>query len=306
MAKIASAFFEPPGMEAIREYQRRMDKIFQSPWMKQQAQLGSVLQQYADRMSAFQTLQPTAIKNISTMLQGVQSSLSALPTPAYTSALDLDPLRKAQHTLKATPSLAGAQSAIAAYLSSLSAFGNTPSGSSLAAQKDYAVAHVCTLAENISSVVVNEDEELPLNLPTELSSEDEQIIANEVSSILSTEKNWEQRLMDSMLRLKETNPILAIALYHLFFTILLGLVVNLFSTSIGEARTSAKVYEQPRPTAPIVYHLEALQQVKIIGEEPYYFQIELIDHETQETLVGFVSKRSLKEIEGLEEPPASD
>jgi hypothetical protein len=306
LAKIASAFFEPPGMAVIREYQRRMDEIFQSPWMKQQAQMGSVLRQFAGPMSAFQTLSPSALKNMSTILQGVQSSLSTLSTPTYTSALDLDPLRKAQHALKAAPSFAGAQSAIAAYLSSLSAFGNTPSGYSLAAQKEYAVAHVCTLVEDISSVVADEDEEAPLDLPAELSAEDEQIIANEVSSILSAEKNWEQRLMDSMVRLKETHPILAAVLYHLVFTILVGLLVNLISTSIGEARTPAKVYEQPRPTAPIVYHLEPLQQVKIIGAEPYYFQIELIDNETKEILTGFVSKRSLKEIEDSEDSSASN
>lgn len=303
MAKIANAFFEPPGMAVIREYQRRMDEIFQSPWMKQQAQMGSVLRQYADRMSAFQTLSPSALKNMSTILQGVQSSLSTLSTPAYTSALDS--LRK-QQALTVEPSLAGLQSAMSAYLSNWTAFGNAPSGHSLAAQKEYAVAHVCTLVEDISSVVADEDEEAPLDLPAELSAEDEQIIANEVSSILSAEKNWEQRLMDSMVRLKETHPILATVLYHLVFTILAGLLVNLISTSIGEARTPAKVYEQPRPTAPIVYHLEPLQQVKIIGEEPYYFQIELIDNETKEILTGFVSKRSLKEVEDSEDSSASN
>lgn len=198
------------------------------------------------------------------------------------------------------------QSALLAHLPKWDTIFEPIQDKSLAAQKKYAVAHVRTLTENISSVVVGENEEAPLDLPAELSAEEEQIIATEVSSILSSEKNWEQRLMDSMVRLKETHPILATVLYHLVFTILAGLLVNLISTSIGEARTPAKVYEQPRPTAPIVYHLEPLQQVKIIGEEPYYFQIELIDNETKEILTGFVSKRSLKEIEDSEDSSASN
>lgn len=280
-------------MAVIREYQRRMDEIFQSPWMKQQAQLESILRQFNEELSVLRSIQPTS-SAISKNLKSVLQSLPDASTLAY--------FQKEQAIMKLLAPFYDEQSALLAHLPKWDTFQDK----SLAAQKKYAVAHVRTLTENISSVVVGEDEEAPLDLPAELSTEDEQIIANEVSSILSTEKNWEQRLMDSMVRLKETHPILATVLCHLFFPLLLGLLVNLISTSIGEARTPAKVYEQPRPTAPIVYHLERLQQVRIIGEEPYYFQIELIDNETKEILTGFVSKRSLKEIEDSEDSSASN
>ena len=41
--------------------------------------------------------------------------------------------------------------------------------------------------------------------------------------------------------------------------------------------------------------------MKIIGEQPYYFQIELTDNDTGDTLIGFVSKRSLKVADTEEE-----
>ena len=108
--------------------------------------------------------------------------------------------------------------------------------------------------------------------------------------------------MDSVAKFKETHPVLASVLYHIIVTILLGIVVNLIAMAIGQAVTPAKVYEKPRTTSPVIYHLEPLQQVKIIGEEPYYFQIELTDNNTQETMVGFVSKRSIKKVDVQEEP----
>ena len=172
-------------------------------------------------------------------------------------------------------------------------------------QKERAVAHACTLADSISSLI-DEDEDIPDDIPTELTDEDKKIISKEMSSILTSEKNWEQRIIESVTRLKESHPLLATILDKIILGILIGIVANIISSSIGQVRTSAKVYDKPQTTSQVVYHLEPLQQVKIIGEQPYYYQIELTDNDTQETFVGFVSKRSIQQVDTQDESPTLD
>ncbi len=297
MAKVASAFFEPPWMEAIMELQQKMEKLYNPSWLRQLDYIESMQRQLCASMATFETLQPSVLRSASGVAQVWHSSLSdtfknmAAQSAAMESILaSIAPVSKLQAEL---------QSALSAL--DWPGINKVMQNSSLVLQKEYAIAHVCTLTEDISCVM-GESEDEAIDFPSELSAEDEQIIADEVSSILSSEKNWEQRLMDSVAKLKKTHPVLASILYHIIVTILLGIMVNLIAMAIGQAVTPAKVYEKPRTTSPVIYHLEPLQQVKIIGEEPYYFQIELTDNNTQETMVGFVSKRSIKEIDVQEDP----
>lgn len=299
MAKVASAFFESPGLQAIMELQRRMEEICNPSWMRQLDKIGAILRQLNGSMSAFETLSPTifssatAVSNTwpTVLPEGLEDVLHH--TAALQSAFaPLAPVLAQYSEL---------QSALSARLSEWSAINEAMQSNSLALQREYAIAHVRTLAEDISGVIGTDEDEV-IDVPSELSAEDEQIIVDEVSSILASEKNWEQRLMDSVAKLKETHPVLASILYHIIVTILLGIMVNLIAMAIGQAVTPAKVYEKPRTTSTVIYHLEPLQQVKIIGEEPYYFQIELTDNNTQETMVGFVSKRSIKEVDVQETP----
>lgn len=301
MAKVASAFFESPGLQAIIELQRRIEEICNPSWMRQLDKIESIQRQLSDSMSAFEALRPAILSSAT----AVAKTWPTVLPDGFVDVLHHTAALESAFTTYA-PALtqySELQSALSARLSEWSVINEAMQSNSLALQREYAIAHVCTLAENISSVIgVDEDE--TIDSPSELSAEDEQIIADEVSSILSSEKNWEQRLMDRVAKLKETHPALAALLYHLIVTILAGIIVNLIAMAIGQAIAPAKVYEKPRTTSPVIYHLEPLHQVKIIGEEPYYFQIELTDNDTQETMVGFVSKRSVKEVDTQEAPSA--
>lgn len=278
------------------ELQRRMEEICNPSWMRQLGKIESIQRQLNDSMRAYEALRPTIFCSATAVAK-------AWPTVLPDGLEDV-----LHHTAALQSAFAPVlaqyselQSALSAGLSEWAAINEAMQSNSLALQREYAIAHVRTLAEDISGVI-GTDEDKVIDVPSELSAEDEQIIVDEVSSILASEKNWEQRLMDSVAKLKETHPVLASILYHIIVTILLGIMVNLIAMAIGQAVTPAKVYEKPRTTSPVIYHLEPLQQVKIIGEEPYYFQIELTDNNTQETMVGFVSKRSIKEVDIQETP----
>lgn len=301
LAKVASAFFESPGLQAIIELQRRMDEICNPSWMRQLDKIESIQRQLDDRMHAIVSLHPAILSSAT----AVAKTWSTILPDSLVEALQHAEALEAIYAPLA-PALAQyseLQSALSARLSEWSTITEAIQSSSLALQREYAIDHVCTLAENIFDVI-GADEDEPAVPPSELSTEDEQIIANEVSLILASGKNWEQRLMDSVAKLKKTHPVLATVLWQIIWPLLVGILGSLIATVIGQANAPAKVYEKPRTTSPVVYHLEPLQEVKIIGEEPYYFQIELTDSNTQETMVGFVSKRSIKEVDTQEEPSA--
>lgn len=309
MAKIASAFCDPPGMEALREFQQKMEKIYNPSWMKGLEQCQAILRQISGSMDTFQSIQSAAINQAAAAAQAfaVEMEQSSSWINAIKSSLDYSHVMKLaleeQTTLSLAVPIAELQSTLLNYMSEWSAISEEARGISLALQKEYAVAHACTLAESISNLV-DEEEEASDNLPTELTDEDEHIIAEEISSVLASKQNWEQRLMESVTKLKETHPILARLFFEIIISILTSIIISLASIVIGQIRTPAKVYVKPQTTSQVIYRLEPLQQVKIIGEQPYYFQIELTDNNTQETLVGFVSKRSIEQVDAQGEASA--
>lgn len=152
--------------------------------------------------------------------------------------------------------------------------------------------------------LVESKESTVLSIPLEEQEE----LAAEIDDILADEKNWEQRLMDRIEMFKQTHPLWAVILKLLFVYIFLEIFNSVCSTGIGQMLFPAKVYEEPNTQAPIIYHIEQHQQVVIIGEVPYYYEIETKDVETNEIKTGYVSKRSveLKEIDAVQNIDVSE
>lgn len=152
--------------------------------------------------------------------------------------------------------------------------------------------------------LVESKESTVLSIPLEEQEE----LAAEIDDILADEKNWEQRLMDRIEMFKQTHPLWAVILKLLFVYIFLEIFNSVCSTGIGQMLFPAKVYEEPNTQAPIIYHIEQHQQVVIIGEVPYYYEIETKDVKTNEIKTGYVSKRSveLKEIDAVQNIDVSE
>lgn len=310
VAKIASAFCDPPGMGALIEFQRKMETAY--PFLMKQLEANKLLlHQLSNSMVSFQSEQSMALNKVSTLAQtfSVEMDQSFSWIDTFKSSLNFSPVMGLALEEQVTQSLAASisklYSALSAYVSEYAAISEAMEGGSLALQKEYAVERACALANSVSSLI-DEEEETPDDLPAKLSDEDKHILAEEMSSVLTSKKNWEQRLMVSVTKLKETHPILATLFYGIIINILTSIIMTLAAMAIGQIRTPAKVYEKPQTTSQVVYHLEPLQEVKIIGEQPYYFQIELTDNDTKETLIGFVSKRSVQPVDAQDKLPASD
>lgn len=150
------------------------------------------------------------------------------------------------------------------------------------------------IAGRISSVVVHEPEDADEEVAETLSQEEQIAISEEISSILN-DKNWEQRFMESIQKYNETHPLFARIIKGIFLIIIeiaVGVIINV----IGQAKSPANVYEEPKVTAPIIYHIEQHQQVIVVNEIPYYYKVEVKDGSTNEIKTGFVSKRSIEMI----------
>ena len=94
------------------------------------------------------------------------------------------------------------------------------------------------------------------------SLEEQEIVAAEVESILTSEKNWDQRFMESIRKLKIDHPTIAAFLMWMFLPILTTVIGNLISTAIGQTLVPARVYEEPKASSQVVYNLELNQSYR--------------------------------------------
>ena len=134
------------------------------------------------------------------------------------------------------------------------------------------------------------------NIPEEsgvLSEGEQKIVADEVEEILLSGKNWEQRFAERIKEFSQTHPVIAWVLEKIFFAILISVAANIVYSAVGQALFPAKVYEDPSPSSQVIYHMELNQNVIIVGEVPYYYEVVINDESSENCYTGYVSKRSI-------------
>lgn len=133
-----------------------------------------------------------------------------------------------------------------------------------------------------------------------LSEDEQKIVVSEVEDILLSGKNWEQRFAEQIKSFSQTHPVIAWVLEKIFFAILIGIITNIASSAIGKALSPANVYEEPNSSSQIVYHIELNQNVVVVGDVPYYYEVEIQDESSGCRYAGYVSKRSISLMESEE------
>ena len=73
------------------------------------------------------------------------------------------------------------------------------------------------------------------------------------------------------------------------------------SARYATANKDARVYEEPTSTSNVVYNISVAQNVTIVGDAPYFYEVEFPDPETGETVTGYIYKGNLVIID-QEEP----
>ena len=143
------------------------------------------------------------------------------------------------------------------------------------------------IARTVETVEITPDE------IKELPEADQQAIAAEVTAIFADSENWEQRFMARVAEFEKTHPFWAVAIKFLVINVIFAIMVNLASDGIGQTINAAKVYEEPCSTSQVVYHVEQHQTVIVIGEVPYYYEVEVRPENADGVKRGYMSKRSI-------------
>lgn len=90
----------------------------------------------------------------------------------------------------------------------------------------------------------------------------------------------------------QTHTLIAWVLTNVFLPILIGIIVNMVWSTIGRTLSPANAYEESNSSSQIVYHIELNQNV-VVGDVPYYYEVEIQDESPGCRYTGYVSKRSI-------------
>lgn len=127
-----------------------------------------------------------------------------------------------------------------------------------------------------------------------LTAPEKQETVKAVSEILAEPDNWEQTLVKSLRLAQERHPVFAKAIIWLLSAII-TIVLNVAANTIYDTIKIAKLREKPAQDATVVTIVNISQEVTIINDVPYYFEIEYIDTVTEKRNTGWISKRSVQE-----------
>lgn len=148
------------------------------------------------------------------------------------------------------------------------------------------LTRLSSLAEEYTATDISEESRV-------LSEDEQRIVADEVEEILLSGKNWEQCFAERIKKFSLTHPVIAWVLEKIFFAILINVAANIVYSAVGHALSPAKMYEDPCPSSQVIYHMERNQNVIIIGEVPYYYEVMINDEPLENCYTGYVSKRSI-------------
>lgn len=130
----------------------------------------------------------------------------------------------------------------------------------------------------------------------DLTNDDKEQIANAVKEVISSNPNtWNQTATSKINSLSTMHPKIAKAVFWFLLFILQYFLSKSFDL-IGETITKASVKERPAASSQVITVIENQQQIIILDNKPYYYQIKFTDEKTGDTYKGWISKRSIKAI----------
>ena len=157
--------------------------------------------------------------------------------------------------------------------------------------RNHALLQWAEVADRVANIA--EPDIAEPDIMDDLSEEDQQVITAEIAEVFAENENWDQRFMASMVKFGDSHPTLAWLFKKVFLKILIDLIVGLLCTAIGQALFPAKVYEEPTTSSKVVYHVEQHQTVIVIGDERYYYEVEVRPEGSTGVKRGYMSKRSV-------------
>lgn len=141
--------------------------------------------------------------------------------------------------------------------------------------------------------------DLPAELP-ELTEEETEQLSAELSAAAENPQNWQQRMMDVIQSWKARNPIVAAFIQKIVTTVISQLLWRSLCWGAATLRDSM-IREEPASKATIVCQVKQGETITVIGDAPYYYLVEVTDPDTGEYFSGYISKKSVKPAQDIDE-----
>jgi hypothetical protein len=126
----------------------------------------------------------------------------------------------------------------------------------------------------------------------------------DIASIDIQNENLEIQLNGGIVKWSKIHPLLERIFKEIkliIVQILIGLVVNTIITQVENLSTKsdAAIKEEPKANSSIVMVIPEGSTVYVVDEIPYWVKIQYIQPDSENINIGWVSKRSLREIEEI-------
>ena len=155
--------------------------------------------------------------------------------------------------------------------------------------------------ENTDIPEMPKEDELNLETRAEMAADIAEVISEPETMHITSKKKFMEWIKES--------PEHALT----FLTALLVFIQTIcMVVSTWQARPvkNSQVYQEPVSTSNVVYNLTVENTVTVIGDVPYYYEVEFINPETGESIIGYVYKGNLAteetEVHEEEEPEVTE
>lgn len=122
-------------------------------------------------------------------------------------------------------------------------------------------------------------------------------LAADITQTLSDPEQMQTVSQSKYLQWKERNPGLAALFLEILLPVLLTLLQIGAPIWLARLVRDSQVYEEPASASSVVYNLTVEDNVTVIGDVPYYYEVEFVNPETGEVVIGYVYKGNVVEEE---------
>ena len=153
--------------------------------------------------------------------------------------------------------------------------------------------HLEDYTENTDVPAMPKEDELDPEIRAEIAADIAEVIAEPETMHITSKKKFMEWVKES--------PEHALA----FLTALLVFIQTIcMVVSTWQARPvkDSQVYQEPVSSSNVVYNLTVENTVTVIGDVPYYYEVEFVNPETGESMIGYIYKGNLaaEESEDIE------
>lgn len=153
----------------------------------------------------------------------------------------------------------------------------------------------------LSEVQIYDSEDETENISEEMITQEiRSEIAADITQVLSNPENMEAVSQSKYLQWKARNPGLAALFLEILYPFLLAMIQIFVPIWLARPVKDSQVYEKPTATSNMVCNITIENTVTVIGDVPYYYEIEFVHPETGEMVTGYVYKGNVAAEEAEE------